>query len=426
MTEIAVPIPPLVSAPARRRRADIDFVRGFFMFVMVIYHNFRILWSPHDAPQLFMIGVTELLTGLFMVISGVNVINFIEGARRDPNFDAKKFYIKSSFWLFVMGYSYNMIVGTFGVMDLIQCVAVGSFVAFILLHYRVNNALVGLITLAFFAVGAIAFSSTIELAPSVTKDFLWNQVIGNGAVVREGVTRLRPMSYLFNHYGPIPWVGYFTLGVFLDRLKGRAIWAAVAGSFLFAAAGIFLPYLDADGNLAQSFRTNPRYIVQSIGINSMLFLAGKAWFWNKEHCNRTVAFWSQASLTIFVFHWLFIFIAQFIVSVIGSMTEFPLFHDWFRYPRAILTLAGIWIALGPIERLRVKWSRSPHFEKRARIIMIAGFALAFIGYMGAAKAGVKAAPKAAVGYIGCMMAAYSFVFLYAHLRAKWRREGSKT
>ncbi len=412
-----------------RRRPELDYLRGLFMILMVIYHNFRIIWSPDDYPQLIFIGVLELATGIYLAVSGANVINFIAKARTDPNFDAGRFYVKASFWLFVMGYSYNMIVGTFAVMDLIQCVALGTFVSFLLVYGGVRNSLVGLVTFAFFAVGAVAHSSTVELHSNIQSGFIYLQLAGDGVVNAQWMKELRPLPYLFNHYGPIPWIGYFTLGVFLDRLRGRWIFAALAGAFLVAALSAFLPYLEAEGNIPQAFRVNPRFILQSIAFITALFLLTKLYYRDKDTCNEWIAFWSHTSLIVFVFHWFFIFGAQFVVRSIGSLTDFPLFHDWFRYPRALLAFTGMALALRPLENLRRRWSKSPRFESRGRKIMIAGFVILILSVwvtFAGRGAGCAKAVMAGVGYAGCMMAAYSFAFLYGHLRAKWRREATSS
>ncbi len=412
-----------------RRRPELDYLRGLFMIAMVIYHNFRIIWSPDDYPQLISIGILELATGIYLAVSGANVINFLAKARAKPNFDAMRFYVKASFWLFVMGFSYNLIVGTPGVMDLIQCVAIGTFVSFLLLYARVRNSLVGLITLAFFATGALVHSSTIEIFPAVQSSFFYNQLIGNGVVLSQWIKGVHPFPYMFNHYGPIPWIGYFTLGVFLDRLRGKWMWAALAGSFLIAALGAYLPYLEADGNIMQAYRVNPRFMLQSVGMISALYLLAKLFYRGKTTCNQKVAFWSHTSLIVFVFHWFFIIAAGFIVQMIAQVTDWPLFHDWFRYPRALIAFTGIALALRPLENLRLRWSKSPHFESRGRKIMIAGFVLAILSLPFSLSA--KGAPCVAIfvgviGYIGCMMSAYSFAFLYGFLRAKWSKEATRS
>ena len=410
----------------RTRRPEIDFLRGSMLMLMVVYHNFRVATSA-DPVQMGLMSFTELLSTVFLLVSGVNVANFVAGAARNPDFAPTQFYFKSAFWLFVMGYSYNLLVHTPFVMDLIQCIAVGTFVTYVLLRFKVSNALVGLITLAFFAAGIVAFGNSITLSPDVKSNFLLHQLIGdgvvakdvisaNGVVTKAGISALVPTPYLFSLYGPIPWVGFFTLGIFLDRLRGKWVWIACTAAVALALVGAYLPTLDAAGDINLGFRTNARYIVQSASLVTVWFFLSKVWYKEKTTCNRTVAFWSEVSLIVFVFHWIFIMLATTVIAVGSKVTSFYFFHDGFRYTRAVLSFAATAWAIRPIENLRARLSRHPKFLSRMRVIMIAGFATAILF-------GTRPAPAAkAVAYAGCLAAACSFALSYPAFRAKWRKE----
>lgn len=418
------PIPKAVSAPLPdagrpRRRPEIDFFRGGFLMLMVIYHNFRVSFTE-DPFQMALMSWLELGSTVFLVISGVNVVNFINSAARDPNFNATRFYLKSSFWLFIMGYSYNLIVGTPPLMDILQCVAIGTFLAYVLLHYKIPNVLVGIITLLIFGTGIVGFGRALTLSPDVNNHFLFNFLIANGSVTGKGVHSLFPTQWLFNLFGPIPWAGYFSLGIFLDRLKGKWVWIAAIVAVGMGVAGAYLPPFNAEGGLAFSFRANPRYIFQSISLCTVWFFLFKAYYRNKTHCNRTLAFWSETSLIIFVFHWFYIIGGSTLLIILAKVNGSIIFMAGFHYTRAILVFALMAATLRPLENWRRRLAKDPQFIKRMRIMMIVGFILAGIGSKNAHGPLIFLAAVS-----GKVMAAGAFAFSYPSFRAKWRKETVK-
>ncbi len=399
------------------KRPEIDFLRGSCLMLMVIYHNFRVPTS-YDPVQLSMMSWMELGSSIFLLISGVNVSNFIASAAKNPDLDPTRFYFKSSCWLFIMGYSYNFLVGTRLAMDIIQCVAVGTFVTYLLLRHKVSNAFVGFITLLFFVVGIIGFGRTVTLSPVVQDHFLLNQLIGNGTATKEGIASLFPMPWLFKIFGPIPWVGFFTLGIFLDRLRGIWTLFAVFVMIGLAVVGAFLPMLDADDEILLGFRANARYIFQSASLASIWFFLSKAWFRGKTTCNRTVAFWSESSLIVFVFHWIFIVMASTVVSILGVLSRFYFFHDGFRYTRCVLAFSAVALTLGPLEKWRRRLSKNPDFLGHIRISMIVGFILAIFGMITMS----RSSANIIIAYGGILLAACSFALSYPSFRARWKSE----
>jgi len=400
-------------------RPEIDFFRGGMLMLMVIYHNFRVLGS-NDPIQMALMSWLELGSTPFLVISGVNVANFIASAARNPDFDPLRFYLKASFWLFFMGYGYNLLVGTPHLMDIIQCVALGTLLAYLLLHFKVSNPLVGLVTAALFTAGAIGFSNAVVLSPSVKSHFLFNQILANGTVAEDAVHALFPTSWLFNLFGPIPWAGYFTLGVFLDRLRGKWVWIIGAAAVALGVLGAFVPPLAADNAMLFSFRANPRYILQSVSLSSVWFLLFKAYYRDKTHCNRVIAFWSKTSLLVFVFHWIYIMAASTIIIVMARATGSIIFLAGFRYTRVVLVFTAMALTLRPLENWRLRLAKDPQFIGRMRTMLIIGFVLAVVGV-----GGVRAPLLLVAGFGGKIMAACAFALSYPSFRAKWRKETVK-
>ena len=411
---------PAPAPVARKKRPEIDFFRGSMLMLMVIYHNFRVGVSQ-DPIQLAMMSFLELCSTVFLLVSGVNVANFIASAAKTPDFQPTRFYLKASVWLFLMGFSYNFLVRTWFNMDILQCVAMGTLLTYLLLHYKIPNYLVGLVTLAIFAAGVIGFGSTVQLYPSVKSHFLFNQLIANGQVLDKGIDGLSPAPWLFNLFGPIPWVGFFTLGIFVDRLQGKWIWIVAAIMVGIGVAGAFLPPLDAVGRTAFGFRANPRYILQAASLSSIWFLLYKAYYRNKAACNRTIAFWSESSLIVFVFHWIFIMGASALVAFLAVATKLKFFQTGFTYSRAILAFGAMALLLRPLDNWRRRLAAHPRFVQRARTAMIVGFLLTLFGL---AKA-TRMPGFAVVAYLGTVLAACTFAFSYPSFRAKWRKEAIK-
>jgi len=419
ITKISVLNPQTESKTAERRH-DLDLLRGMALLVMVIGHNVRIGWTATSYAQLILATFGELFSALFMLVSGMNVLNFYYKAILIPGFKSTRFYVKSAIYLFFLGYTYNIIVGTFGSMDIIQSMALGILTVYLLLIAKTPNWLVGVITAMFFVTGILAFGNGMILNPEVKSNFFFHYLISDGEITPESVRGMIPGRYLFMLFGPIPWIGYFTLGLFLERLKK---WPRIAIGLLclgLAVAAVFLPMIDGETRTVIGFKTNTRYIFQTTGLFGLWFLLFKLVYKGKNRFGRFLEGWGVLSLIILMFHWFYIMIYSMIAAPIAIVLTGGLGSpNVYRWIRAFFVFVTVLFTVKPIAAIQAKWMKHPKFEFRAKVFLIGGFVLFLLG-LRLASAGISRGRFFA--FVGSYMAAWSFTFLYPYLRTKWRKE----
>ncbi len=335
----------------KTRRPELDFLRGVALIIMVVGHPLRAdVWveGVHVAlPRLIFNHYGELFSGLFMFISGINVTNFLASAKRNPQFDATTFYLKSSVWLFALGWTYNLCVGTALYIDLIQAIAIGTLVTYLLLSWRLPTWGLALFTAVVFALGV--------------------HIVGGDPVTPETIKRLGAMRYFVAFFGPIPWVGFFTFGVVVDRIKNEKWQKALIplGGLVFALAHL-LPPLRGVSPTVHLLKANARYIVQSIGLVPMLFLLSKRYYSGVSRIGREIEYWGRESLVFLVFHWFYIFLFSFPEATLQHR-----FGDEIAgWATGFFSLFIMALTVRPIAGLRDRWMRSPKFGARAWTVFI--------------------------------------------------------
>jgi len=400
----------------KKRRHELDLMRGLALLVMVIGHNVRVGEAGDSFFQLFLLSIGELFSSLFMLISGVNVIGVYKKAAVIPGFQATRFYVKSSVFLFIMGITYNMIVGTMVNVDIIQSMALGTLAVYLLLYAKTPNWLVGLITFAFFFVGVLAYGNALILNPEVNSHFLFNYLIHNGSITPESMKGLIPGRYLFVLFGPIPWIGYFTYGLFIDRLRGWKRYVMAALMLAMAVAAVYLPYNAGHSRSIIGFKTNLRYTFQTLGLFGLWYYLMPLAYAGKNRIGRFIEGWGVQSLIILMFHWFYIAVFSFLVLPVATLVD----AHAYRWTRAMLVFVCVLFTVGPIAKIQDKWIKIPKFEKRAKILMAVGVVVFIWGKMKMVSA--KPLIGATLVFIGSYAAAWSFTFLYPYLRQKWQRE----
>jgi len=199
-------------------------------------------------------------------------------------------------------------------------------------------------------------------------------LVGPGPITDETLERVSSYRYLVGMFGPIPWVGFFTFGVAVDRVKKRGTenFLIVVCVLLFLFSHL-LPPLRGEAPGVFLFKVNLRYLVMSVGFLPALFLIFRRAYRGTSSLARTVEYWGRESLVFLVFHWAYIF---YLGILLGP------FYDRFGetptvWLTGILTLAIMGMTVGPIARLRDRWQRSEKFTARAWIF----FSFSFLGWM---------------------------------------------
>ncbi len=407
----------------KSRRPELDFLRGIALIVMTVGHPLRAdVWveGVHVAlPRLIYNHYGELFSGLFMFISGINVTNFLASARRNPDFDATTFYLKSAVLLFAMGWTYNLCVGTALFIDLIQAIAIGTLCTYMLLSWRVPTWGLALFTAVLFTWG------------------VW--CVGMGPVTDETLRGLGKMRYFVAFFGPIPWVGFFTYGVIIDRIENEKIQVLLipAGLAVFALAHL-LPPLHGTSPAVHLLKANARYIVQSVGLLPFLFVLCRKFYRGESAIGRTIDFWGRESLVFLVFHWFYIFI----LTIPEGMAKNRIGEEYAVWITGFATLAIMALTVRPIAALRDRWMRSPQFGARAWTVFI----FAMIGWIWMLKKMVLIAKSQGVSirqlnviapsftpeymvFFGktlfAFIAAMTFCFLYPYLRVRLRQSSMR-
>lgn len=406
---------------SRARRPELDFLRGLALIVMAVGHPIRAdIYSGApidiDPIRLFMNWYGEIFSGLFMFISGINVQNFLKSAERDPGLDPTAFYVKSSAALFALGWTYNLTVGTALFIDIIQCIAVGTLVCYLFLRYRAPTWAIAAFTFAMFAAILV--------------------IVGPGPVTAEDMARVRPYRYWVSFFGPIPWVGFFTYGLVIDRLRerGEGMKSAlmIGGAALFVA-GHALPALRGTEPAVHLLKVNARFLVLSIGLFPAALIACERFYQGRSKAGKVIEYWGLESLVFLVFHWVYIFYLG-----IPQLWVRERFGEnasvWFT---GLLTLAIMSATVRPIATLRDRWLRAPAFARRAWTVL----AVAMVGWAWATArlAGLATNRGIAINDLtlptpsgdplylafftrqnGAFLAAATFCFLYPHLRKRFR------
>lgn len=400
------------------RRVELDFLRGLALIVMAVGHPIRanIYEGPIDIDpvRLVMNRYGELFSCLFMFISGINVQNFLASAAKNPGFDATGFYVKSAVALFVLGWTYNLQVQTALFMDIIQCMALGTLVAYLMLRFRVPTWAMVLFVAALF-VAALA-------------------LVGPGPVTNETMQRVRPYRYWIAMFGPIPWLAYYVYGLVIDRVSsGRGKDVLLYGGIAVFALGHALPELRGTEPAVHLLKVNARFVVMSLGLLPAALIACQRLYRGRSSIGRAIEFWGVESLVFLVFHWIWIFYLFYpqlrVQKIAGEGAAV-----WFT---GLLTLAIMAATVRPIAGLRDRWLRSPNFGRRAWTVL----GIAMLGWLLATGRVAGLAAKRHLGmedlavtspsldpiYVAyvvrqnfAFLAAAAFCFLYPWIRARFR------
>jgi len=226
----------------------------------------------------------------------------------------------------------------------------------------------------------------------------------------------------------VPWLGFFTYGILIDRIpRGKWELIAIPAFLAMFVAAHWLPELEGQRNLVVMVKVNPRFIFMNCGLMPAMFLAARRWYRPRGPISRMIESWGVESLVFLIFHWGVIFVLNGLASQIRSA-----FGDTAAvWTLAVLTLAVMSQLVPVVARIRDRWLKSPKFARRAWTIylgslllwglsMVTTFKWAMTGLM------IPAAGMRLLAVFFAFGAGATFCFLYPHLRIQIRNRSMRT
>ncbi|MCL4236411.1 MAG: hypothetical protein KJ042_18060, partial [Deltaproteobacteria bacterium] len=299
-------------------------------------------------------------------------------------------------------------------MDIIQCMALGTLVAYLMLRFRVPTW------------AMVLFVAALLVAALV--------IVGPGPVTHETMQRVRPYRYWIAMFGPIPWLAYYVYGLVIDRVTSeRGKDGLLYGGIAVFALGHALPELRGTEPAVHLLKVNARFVVMSIGLLPAALVACERWYRGRSKIGKAIEYWGVESLVFLVFHWIWIFYL-FYPQLRVQKTAGEGAAVWFT---GLLTLAIMAATVRPISAIRDRWLRSPKFGKRAWTVL----GLAMLGWALATARVAALAAKRRLGmedlaltspsldpiYLAyvfrqnfAFLAAATFCFLYPWIRSRLR------
>jgi hypothetical protein len=421
---------------------EIDMLKGLACVLMLIGHTVR---SRMPAPELagkLILHVMDFSAPIFFFVSGMNVVTFVENNRNKAGFQTVKFYLSAAAVLFALGFTYNINRGSWGMMDIFQCVACGTVFTFLLMRTRLPMWAHWLIAGAVFLVPELGFRLRIESAPELAEFRHLRALIPLSSDLlhpglREALMALsaqtpRLVRWLTFQYGPLPWVDLFYVGALCYRsvaVRKNKSWPWWAFFAVLLVGGPFAWFHTMMAGTGRSFfgalllptlfdmmlRGFPSYVLSTTGIAGLLYLASRALYRGAVNYRRPAARWvagqlensGKESFLFLILHW-------FLISttlLFGHLGPAGVMIN--PYLRAAIVLGLTLLLVPPLARWRDRLSARPHFVGGALAFMAASLAFAMM-LGGAAK-------TAELFFYGSYGASLAFAFVYPTIRVRLRQ-----
>ncbi|MBZ0272651.1 heparan-alpha-glucosaminide N-acetyltransferase domain-containing protein [bacterium] len=372
------------------RHHEIDLLKGLFCIIMLISHAMRMdvaLFGAMPVDKyvaLTFIYTVECWVPVFFMASGVNALTWHERHPPREGQRAVRFYAVSSAWLFLLGFTYSINVGSLAraVPDIFQLVAVGTFVTYLLVRARLSSGVLLLVAIGILAIG---IAHRLAIVPSES--------------VLESMGPIRRL--LFGHFSFFPWVAFFLVGVMLYRIGSSA--ARVSLGVLFAAMAIgsrFVPGTFPETAYELMFRVDLKYALAGLGASGLLMLLAPLAYRGPGN-NRTLAYLEYLGRDSFLFLVFHIFVLAFIAGRFQTTAG--------MYARALLALIVVLALMPMVSQLRDKLVAKPRFGP---VAVTVGIAFAFVAVSVSASGYKNAGSFIAFG------ASFPFAFGYPVLRRR--------
>jgi len=306
----------------------IDFAKGLACLVMAIGHTcYYTTWFPHSASSYVVIWkISEFAMPIFLFASGMNVVSQVKRMSTDKSIRPTLAFLGSVAWLFLLGFVYCINRRSLGMMDLFQCVAMGTALTYIVVRRQWPTWSLVLLGVGIFALSAsfcydpVPYSDElikgIHLKPAganvsgFVAKFQRDVIIGD---IKKAAVLALPLwrRILYVHFAFAPWAGLFLFGVATKRLQGSrwmyGLWALGVALFL---GGLYVPFYPPREDLGFYLRGKPDYVSRLLLEGLLLMVPLRRWYvGGVGKLRMAVELIGKESFVFFVVHWLIIWLS---------------------------------------------------------------------------------------------------------------------
>jgi len=305
----------------------IDYAKGVAVFFMAWGHTMYFTqWLPHQSLHYALLwAITELSMPIFVLASGINVVNQVERMKSDVSARPSIAFLGSIAWLFLLGFVYCINRRSLGLMDLFHTVAMGTALAYIVTRRQWPTWAIAAVAFGIFSVGAVLSVDAIPVGSDLLKNFDYSgfrhrpqnpffadavTYLTIGEIKRQAVLEYPLWRRLLHvHFALIPWSGYFLFGVLLKRIE-RTKWEYVllGGTFiLFVLTFFAFPRFVPLDDFGFFLRSKPDYTARHIISGPlMMILLARYYKQGVSKLAQAAELAGKESFLFFVCHWLVI------------------------------------------------------------------------------------------------------------------------
>lgn len=381
---------------SEKRYPEIDLLKGLACALMLLGHSMRS--TLVDGSQLVMFNkilwlIFDFAAPLFFLASGQNVAIFYERNINKNGFFATRFYLSSCAILFVLGFSYNLSVGSarLGLMDIFQCIAMNTAIVFLLLRAGAGPIWMTILAVASYA-GYLIFRIPIA-EPS--------------KIILKSIPFWQKASMV--NFAILPWISFFLLGAVLYKVRSRKGELLFGVGFLAMFIGSFFDLKEAflPNYFHLIFRGAPGYILMTCGGSGLAFLilrhfyqgAGKSW------ACKQLEFLGRESFAFLILHWFIIIALTIVMPKLGM------------HFKGMSVLVVTMLLLPLMTKLRDRWSVTPYYGAKIAIVM--AVSLIVVVFSLTMRAGV-------IVELFSFGLSFGFAFVFPFLRGQLRKKFTET
>jgi surface polysaccharide O-acyltransferase-like enzyme len=317
-----------MSVHTTERDYYIDFAKGLACLNMAIGHTMYYTTWFSRAGWLYA-GLwlyIELAMPVFILASGMNVVTQVDRLAVDRTSRPTQAFLGATLWLFLLGFVYSIARRNLQIMELFQCVAMGTAVAFIAARRRWPAWSLAALGVGAFALSAVFCYDPIPVTTGMARTIRWSplppQLPELFAQMRKDlvISAVKKMAVydlplwrrvLYIHFAFVPWVGLFLFGLLLKKLRGSkwmlGLWALAA---LLFAGSFLVPFRVPREDVGFYLRCKADYVGRLLLIGMLVIVPLQRWYrtganWFKQ----AVELIGKESFMFFVVHWLVVWVS---------------------------------------------------------------------------------------------------------------------